>query len=129
MHRLWRSIRPKPHQNANGGHGGCLGTYNYTGAINTGNAYAIGTGNVLDAAISSGVVAGTAHASSTALILSIVVPDGITWSYNDSLTGAGNPLHFQNASASPVPEPSTLPFLGLGLAGLAIARMALRKSA
>jgi hypothetical protein len=109
-----------PNQNINGGHGGCEGTYDYSGTVNTGNNYVVGTGNILHGIVAAGATAGTADASSTARILGIIVPDGITWAYQDGITG--NPLNFQNVSSAQAPEPATFAMLGLGLAGLGISR-------
>ncbi|MBX9602910.1 MAG: PEP-CTERM sorting domain-containing protein [Bryobacteraceae bacterium] len=55
---------------------------------------------------------GLVDAFNTVWIHRIIVPDGINWNYQDL---AGNPLNFQHASATAVPEPGSLALLSTGL--------------
>ncbi|MBS1824742.1 MAG: hypothetical protein JST93_05440 [Acidobacteria bacterium] len=62
---------------------------------------------------------GWVDAYNTVTINRIIVPDGVTWAYDGI---SGNPLNFQYASDSTVPEPAAVQLLGAGLALAAIGR-------
>lgn len=84
---------------------------------------AIGSTNRLALNMGVSTSSGIVDASHTVRILRIIVPDGITWSYEDGL--AGNPLNFQYAGDPPtseVPEPGTYLLSAVGLAGIGVLR-------
>jgi hypothetical protein len=87
--------------------GACAGSFSGTGFV-TDSQTVIGQ-NFLEAMLTVNTGAGTADAFSTGLILGIIVPDGVTWTYSPGITG--NPLNFEHATSSAVPEPSTWAFL------------------
>lgn len=61
-------------------------------------------------------LAATSDAFQSGKVLSIIVPDGVTWTYEAGVTG--NPLNLQYEAAA-VPEPGSMSLLGFGAAGLA----------
>lgn len=63
---------------------------------------------------------GWVDAYNTVTINRIIVPDGVTWAYDGI---GGNPLNFQYASDSNVPEPAAVQLLAAGLAVAAIGRL------
>lgn len=99
--------------------GFCQGSYSSSGTIPVNNIFTVG-GNTLTSTLGTASAAGTADAFNTARLLSITVPDGITWRYGPDITG--NPLNFQHATQSAVPEPSTFGLLGGVMATLLLFR-------
>lgn len=98
--------------------GGCSGAH--SGVLNLILPYTAGLNRTLSV-LTAGGTSNTAvmDAFHTARVTGITVPDGIGWTYVDL---AGNPLNFQNASTSGVPEPATMGLLGLGLGALLVRR-------
>jgi hypothetical protein len=83
----------------------------------------VGSDNILTFTADAGVYGtGLVDAYHTATVQSIVVPDGITWSYPNL---GGNPLNFESESTT-VPEPSALGELGLGIILIGVVRRRMR---
>jgi hypothetical protein len=74
----------------------------------------IAPNNLLTLAVSASAFGNAvSDAYNTVTVQSIIVPNGISWSYNGL---AGNPLNFQYApDTSGVPEPGGMTLSGLGL--------------
>lgn len=92
--------------------GSCAGNHN--GTVSRTIQATIAPNNLLTLLVSAtsfGVA--TSDAYNTVTVQSIIVPNGISWSYNGL---AGNPLNFQYApDTSGVPEPGSVALAGLGL--------------
>lgn len=98
--------------------GACAGDF-------AGNGFATDTlsvigSNTIEGFLEANGSGGTSDAFNTFRILGIVVPDGVDWSYGSGVTG--NPLNFQHAATSAVPEPSTFGLLGGVMATLLLFR-------
>ncbi|MBL8173732.1 MAG: hypothetical protein JNK48_03630 [Bryobacterales bacterium] len=79
-----------------------------------------GPNNRLSLGVSGSVYGGGwVDAYNTVRINRIIVPDGVTWSYDDI---SGNPLNFQYDNDTNVPEPAVAHLLAAGLAVAAILR-------
>jgi hypothetical protein len=97
--------------------GQCLGFYSGSGSVTQSQNWFIGSGNHLGATINGNGDLSTGAGYSTGRILSVIVPDGVTWDYGPGVTG--NPLNFQNAgSTAGTPEPGTWGLMAAGLAGV-----------
>lgn len=106
---LGDSCFDRPGQNALGA---CAGNHN--GTVSRIIQATINPNNRLTLLVSASTFgSATADAFNTVTVQSVIVPDGISWSYNGL---AGNPLNFQYApDTSGVPEPAGVVLAGLGL--------------
>jgi len=93
----------------------CNGTYQ--GVLNIGFTAHLNAWNTFDLRIGGGVFhSGLADASSTVTIGNTIIPNGVTFAYDGP---SGNPMSFQYAVDSTVPEPATAALAALSLlAGL-----------
>ena len=98
--------------------GACAGSFSAEGFVNDPQAV-IGQNN-LEVLLTVNTAAGTADAFNTGRILNILVPDGVEWAYGQGVTG--NPLNFEHATSSAVPEPSTWAFLAAAMGAIVLFR-------
>jgi hypothetical protein len=103
----------------------CLGSYSASGTVTPLTNFHIGD-NRIESEITAGGALGAVDAYNTGLIVGILVPDGVTWTYDPGITG--NPLNFHYADASSAtPEPAGFAIFGFGLVVLGVGRRGLRK--